>query len=32
MIMNAAFLVRRDREADFDAIVKQIGSRLTQLT
>jgi hypothetical protein len=32
MIMNAAFLVRRDREADFDAIVKQIGSRHDKLT
>src|SRR5690242_1061383 len=27
MIMNAAFLVRRDREAHFDAIVKEIGAR-----
>lgn len=32
MIMNAAFLVQRDREADFDAIVKQIGARQNQLT
>jgi hypothetical protein len=32
MIMNAAFLVRRDREQDFDAIVKTIGSTLTNLT
>jgi hypothetical protein len=32
MIMNAAFLVRRDREADFDAIVKQIGSHHDKLT
>ena len=30
MIMNAAFLVRRDKEADFDAIVKQIGAKLRQ--
>ncbi len=32
MIMNAAFLVQRDREADFDAIVKQIGARQNLLT
>ena len=32
MIMNAAFLVQRDREAAFDAIVKQIGAKQNQLT
>jgi hypothetical protein len=32
MIMNAAFLVARDREAAFDAKVKQIGARYSQLT
>jgi hypothetical protein len=32
MIMNAAFLVRRDREVDFDGIVKQIGARHDKLT
>ncbi len=32
MIMNAAFLVSRDREADFDARVKEIGSRHPELT
>jgi hypothetical protein len=32
MIMNAAFLVGRDREADFDAKVKQIGARYENLT
>ena len=32
MIMNAAFLVRRDREVDFDAVVKQIGAKLDKLT
>ena len=32
MIMNAAFLVRRDKEQDFDAIVKRIGSTLDKLT
>ncbi|MBX3201236.1 MAG: GvpL/GvpF family gas vesicle protein, partial [Labilithrix sp.] len=32
MIMNAAFLVRRDKEADFDRIVKQIGAKHSQLT
>ena len=32
MIMNAAFLVLRDREVDFDAIVKEIGARQNQLT
>lgn len=32
MIMNAAFLVRRDKEADFDAIVKQIGAKHDKLT
>ncbi|MEA2749286.1 MAG: hypothetical protein QOI41_3429 [Myxococcales bacterium] len=32
MIMNAAFLVRRDKEEDFDAVVKRIGSQLDKLT
>jgi len=32
MIMNAAFLVRRDKEEDFDAIVKRIGTTLDKLT
>ena len=32
MIMNAAFLVSRDREADFDARVKEIGGRYEELT
>jgi hypothetical protein len=32
MIMNAAFLVRRDKEIDFDAIVKQIGAKYDKLT
>jgi hypothetical protein len=32
MIMNAAFLVRRDKEQDFDAIVKRIGTTLDKLT
>jgi hypothetical protein len=32
MIMNAAFLVRRDKEEDFDAVVKRIGSLLDKLT
>jgi hypothetical protein len=32
MIMNAAFLVLRDREVDFDAIVKEIGARHDKLT
>lgn len=32
MIMNAAFLVRRDKEEDFDAIVKRIGAAHTNLT
>ena len=32
MIMNAAFLVRRDKENDFDAIVKRIGARHDKLT
>jgi hypothetical protein len=32
MIMNAAFLVRRDKEADFDEIVKRIGAAHTNLT
>jgi hypothetical protein len=32
MIMNAAFLVRRDKEADFDACVKAIGGRHDMLT
>jgi hypothetical protein len=32
MILNAAFLVSRDREAAFDAKVKEIGARLEKLT
>ena len=32
MIMNAAFLVRRDKENDFDAVVKRIGARHEKLT
>jgi hypothetical protein len=32
MIMNAAFLVTRDREPAFDARVKEIGSRYDNLT
>jgi Mg2+ and Co2+ transporter CorA len=32
MIMNAAFLVARDREAAFDAKVKEIGARQAHLT
>ena len=32
MIMNAAFLVRRDKEAAFDAIVKKIGATYDKLT
>jgi hypothetical protein len=32
MIMNAAFLVARDRESDFDARVKAIGSKYDKLT
>ena len=32
MIMNAAFLVSRDREAAFDAKVKEIGARYDKLT
>ena len=32
MIMNAAFLVRRDKEDDFDAIVKRIGAQHDKLT
>jgi hypothetical protein len=32
MIMNAAFLVRRDKEFDFDAIVKTIGAKYDKLT
>ncbi len=32
MIMNAAFLVSRDDEAEFDAAVKSIGSRHSHLT
>jgi hypothetical protein len=32
MIMNAAFLVTRDREAAFDARVKEIGARYGRLT
>jgi hypothetical protein len=32
MIMNAAFLVRRDKEPDFDVAVKAIGARHEHLT
>ncbi len=32
MIMNAAFLVRREAEVDFDAIVKAIGAKYDKLT
>jgi hypothetical protein len=32
MIMNAAFLVSRDKEAAFDARVKEIGARFDKLT
>ena len=32
MIMNAAFLVARDKEADFDARVKSIGAKYDKLT
>ena len=32
MIMNAAFLVARDKETAFDARVKQIGARMDTLT
>jgi hypothetical protein len=32
MIMNAAFLVRRDKEVDFDGIVKTIGAKYDKLT
>jgi hypothetical protein len=32
MIMNAAFLVARDREAEFDAKVKEVGARFEKLT
>jgi hypothetical protein len=32
MIMNGAFLVLREREAAFDASVKQLGTRLNDLT
>jgi hypothetical protein len=32
MIMNAAFLVARDMEGDFDARVKDIGQRYDKLT
>jgi len=32
MIMNAAFLVRRDKEPDFDLAVKGIGARYEHLT
>jgi hypothetical protein len=32
MIMNAAFLVARDLEDDFDARVKDIGQRYDKLT
>ncbi|HJX27661.1 MAG TPA: GvpL/GvpF family gas vesicle protein, partial [Thermoanaerobaculia bacterium] len=31
MILNAAFLVARDRESDFDAMVKEIDSRYANL-
>jgi hypothetical protein len=31
MILNAAFLVRRERESDFDAKVKEIGARHAKL-
>src|SRR4028118_1716174 len=31
MILNAAFLVARDRESDFDAMVKEIDSRYPNL-
>src|SRR5919201_1305620 len=32
MIMNAAFLVARDKESEFDAKVKEIGARYDKLT
>lgn len=32
MIMNAAFLISRDQEAEFDARVKEISGRLEKLT
>jgi len=32
MILNAAFLVSRDKEPDFDSKVKEIGGRYAQLT
>lgn len=32
MIVNGAFLVSRDKEADFDARVRQIGAKLDKLT
>ena len=32
MIMNAAFLVARDKEQAFDARVKEIGARFDKLT
>jgi hypothetical protein len=32
MIMNAAFLVSREQEAEFDARVKELGSRYDKLT
>jgi hypothetical protein len=32
MIMNAAFLVRREKEAEFDAVVKRIGAAHDKLT
>jgi hypothetical protein len=32
MIMNAAFLVRRDKEPDFDVAVKTIGAKYDHLT
>jgi hypothetical protein len=31
MIMNAAFLVARDREAEFDVRVKEIGAKYETL-
>jgi hypothetical protein len=32
MIMNAAFLIRRDKEAEFDARVKAIAAKRENLT
>jgi hypothetical protein len=32
MIMNAAFLVKRDKEREFDACVRDIGARHGSLT